>query len=94
MFNDSKYWEGVQDGRIVQIRDSSHLAPQQANEPPGTLSETYHYYPLDEKGNMGEKVAVVHQYTRPDNVIGASGRPDPKMVRYQGKTYRHDRSLD
>jgi hypothetical protein len=27
-----------------------------------------------------KKVAVAHQYLRPDGTLGASGRPDPKAI--------------
>jgi len=33
---------------------------------------------------MGHLIALCHQYTMPDGSIGASGKPDPKMLEYQG----------
>jgi hypothetical protein len=36
---------------------------------------------------LGEKVAGVHQYLRPDGTIGLSGRPDPKEVYIDGVLY-------
>jgi len=47
-------------------------------EPPGTRSQSVPYY------LMGVKIAVCHQYLRPDGSLGASGLPDPKLVEYQG----------
>jgi hypothetical protein len=44
--------------------------------PAGSRSQVLHYYTLDLK----IKLAVVHQYLRPDGSLGASGRPDPKLV--------------
>jgi hypothetical protein len=35
-----------------------------------------------------DRVAIVHQYLRPDNSIGASGRPDPKCIFLQDKTLK------
>lgn len=36
----------------------------------------------------GKKVAFVHLYRTPDGDIGASGKPDPKMVKHNGRIYR------
>jgi len=47
-------------------------------EPPGTRSQSVPYY------LMGVKIAVCHQFLRPDSSLGASGLPDPKLVEYQG----------
>jgi len=33
---------------------------------------------------MGYQIAVCHQYVLPDGTFGASGKPDPKMIEYQG----------
>lgn len=52
-----------------------------ASEPPGTRSQIVAYY----DGN--ERVALVHQYLRPDEMIGASGLPDPKELREEGVIY-------
>jgi len=30
--------------------------------------------------SQGNPVAMVHQYLRPDGIIGGSGKPDPKWV--------------
>jgi hypothetical protein len=32
----------------------------------------------------------VHQYLRPDGTLGLSGRPDPKLVLYEGVVYYCD----
>jgi hypothetical protein len=51
--------------------------PGPSHQPLGTRSQTVPYYP-------GKGMAVCHQYLRPDGTFGASGKPDPKMLRYQG----------
>jgi hypothetical protein len=45
------------------------------------LSQTVEYYDGD------NRVALVHQYLRPDGTIGASGRPDPKALLEDGILY-------
>ena len=46
-----------------------------AKEPFCTESQTLVY-----RDNDGRAFARVHCYRRPDNSIGASGRPDPKSI--------------
>jgi hypothetical protein len=53
--------------------------PGPSREPPGTRSQSVPYF------LMGVKIAVCHQYVRPDGSLGASGLPDPKLVEYQGQ---------
>jgi len=47
----------------------------------GTRSQTVPYF------LMGLLIAVCHQYTRPDGSLGASGKPDPKMLEYRGSQF-------
>jgi hypothetical protein len=35
----------------------------------------------------GTRVALVHQYLRPDGFVGASGRPDPNALLKDGVLY-------
>ena len=46
------------------------------------------------EGTDGPRVALVHQYLRPDGTVGASGRPDPKAVLERGTLYVASRLLD
>src|SRR5437879_1781986 len=50
--------------------------PGPAFEPKGTRSQSMPY------SLMGLKIAVCHQYKRPDGSFGASGKPDPKIIEY------------
>jgi len=52
--------------------------PGPSFEPPGTRSQSVPY------SLMGVKIALCHQYLRPDGTFGASGLPDPKLIEYQG----------
>jgi hypothetical protein len=89
-FNDADYWKKVQAGELRAVYQDGNPAPPAANQPPGTMSEMYAYYTLDAKGRLQDKVALVHQYTLPNGQIGGRGRPDPKMVVYQGVAYKYD----
>jgi len=44
-----------------------------------------------EKGKFGRKVALAHRYLLPDGTVGASGKPDPKSMKHEGKFYVLDR---
>ncbi len=56
--------------------------PSSPAEPPGTRSQMVAY--LDA---AGQRIALVHQYLRPDGTIGGSGRPDPKELFDDGILY-------
>jgi hypothetical protein len=36
---------------------------------------------------MGHRIAICHQYTLPDGSLGASGKPDPKMIEYRERRF-------
>lgn len=83
LFNQARYWDKAQSGHFsVTVEKSKHPAPAAANQPFCTSSQILYYW--DESD---QRVAVVHQYLRPDGTIGASGRPDPKYLLYEGVIY-------
>lgn len=55
-------------------------APASLGEPVGTVSEMVAYLQAD-----GRRIALVHQYRRPDGTLAASGRPDPKWLLVEGE---------
>ena len=65
----------------VKIADG-HPSPQQSGEPFCTRSQRLALY--DEHGHQ---FAQVHQYLRTDGMIGASGKPDPKLILHEGTLY-------
>ena len=74
-FNAGKFFEKSVTGEITTtLTYDSHAEPPLATEPGCTRSQICEYW-LD-----GTIVALVHQYLRPDGSIGASGRPDPKVL--------------
>ena len=83
LFNDSGFWEQYKNGQLLSIlRKSKHPSSPLANEPICTQSQYITYI-----NKLGEKIAGVHQYLRPDGTIGLSGRPDPKEVYIDGVLY-------
>jgi hypothetical protein len=81
MFNDGQYWERLQAGQLVGVVGASRH-PGPSFEPFCTFSQIVRYYTPTQ-----ERVAVVHQYLRPDGTIGGSGRPDPKAISTGGILY-------
>lgn len=64
-------------------RQTERLAPAHLGEPPGTVSHVLVYLDAD-----GRAQAIAHEYLRPDGSIGASGRRDPKWLRFRGAIWR------
>lgn len=83
IFNDNKYFEMVKSGVwTANLAESTPIARPFKDHPVGTLSQIVHY--LDE---LGRVVAIVHQFRKPNGKIGGSGKPDPKMLEFDGDTY-------
>lgn len=83
-FNANNYADRIKAGELVEhILDDRHPSLTVAHEPFCTHSQMISYRDQD-----GNEVARVHQYLRPDNTFGASGRPDPKRVLEDGILYR------
>ena|SRR5215217_8622321 len=83
-FNQRRLWERVQSGQLREdVLKDRHPSLPRANEPFCTRSQLVRY-----KDANGRTVALVHQYLRQDGTLGASGRPDPKMLR-DGRTILH-----
>jgi hypothetical protein len=73
-FNSCQFYERLQNNELTATTfKSKHRSP--ATEPKCTLSQVLIYW--DSQGNP---VAMVHQYLRPDGIIGGGGKPDPKWV--------------
>lgn len=87
MFNDGRYYERFLAGELLAVvGDDRHPSAPAANEPSCTRSQIVHYYDVQQR----KKVAVVHQYLRPDGSLGASGRPDPKRIKEGDTLYSLD----
>ena len=81
MFNESQYPDMIACGQLVPeyLRDYQLKAPEKRKypEPYGTRSQTIRYY-----DSNGQWVVEIHQYLRPDKTLGASGKQDPKRLRF------------
>ena len=81
IFNELRLAEAVAAGKLsIRLRKDKDPSPPAASEPLCTRSQAVAY--LDDQGS---RVAVVHQFLRQDGSLGASGRPDPKMVLHRGE---------
>ena len=81
-FNEGRYWERAQNGELLEKVEEEGSPSPRVPLPPGTLSQTIAYWDRE-----GRRIAVVHQYLRPDGSLGASGRPDPKCLLEGGTLY-------
>ena len=84
IYNASQYPSLITTGKLTkQYLSNSHLKePEKRGEPWCTHSQFVRY--CDEKGLW---VVEVHQYLRPDNSLGASGKPDPKRLRVKNTVF-------
>lgn len=84
MFNDGGVWERALAGELAQtVQKERHPSPPRAGEPHCTRSQIITYH-----DHNGVRVALVHQYLRPDGALGGSGKPDPKELLVEGVLYR------
>ena len=84
MFNDGRYHERAANGELlVSRRADRHPSPAPAREALCTRSQIVVYV----DPTTGERVALAHQYLRPDGTLGAGGRPDPKHIWRGGVIY-------
>lgn len=84
MFNEEGYWDKTKSGEFTTVTlEHRHPALTAANEPHCTYSQMISYRDANDN-----EMARVHQYLRPDNTIGASGKPDPKRIFVDGQLYR------
>ncbi|WP_419945015.1 hypothetical protein [Candidatus Poriferisodalis sp.] len=72
----------VRHGELDELVLMSAAAAATSGQPPGTVSELVGYY------EAGQRVAVAHRFMTPDGEVAASGKPDPKEVRWQGELLR------
>ena len=76
IFNKGQYYERMLNGELTaKVRSDRIPKRQKKGHPPGTRSQYVVYYDVN-----NNPVAGVHQYLLPDGTLGASGRPDPKVI--------------
>ena len=74
-FNSLDYVGAVARGELIAVVKTDRVLQTETAFPLGTRAQIVYYM----RGQT--RMAVVHQYILPDGSLGASGRPDPKMVR-------------
>ncbi len=83
LFNDGNYWQRAIAGEFRQLTlRNGHPSAPSAPEPVCTRSMIVAYF-----DRANERVAVIHQYVRPDGTLGGSGRPGPKRLFVEGTIY-------
>jgi hypothetical protein len=73
-------------GELLAVEESRGTPSPGAHQPSGTASLTFTYWEATKEEGL-RKVALVHQYQLPDGSIGASGKPDPKIVWHDGRMF-------
>lgn len=88
LFNSRDYTKLAATGQLrINIKRENHLlTPEAKNLPHCTLGQFIEYLDAD-----GRWHAQAYQYLKPDGSLGASGKPDPKRIRSEGKILVLDR---
>jgi hypothetical protein len=77
IFNACQYEEKLRTGEIFEdLLANPHATPRRSGQPHCTHSQLIAY----RERSTNKKLALVHQYLRPDGRIGGSGKPDPKWL--------------
>lgn len=84
MFNEGDYAGRLLRGELTVTLKEDNPAPPRAFLPAGTRSQIVIYKDVHTR----KVVAIVHQYMRPDNTLGTSGKQDPKMINVDNVSYR------
>lgn len=79
LYNESSYPSMIKKGLLSRkLSRNSHLSKPKTGEkqlPYCTHSQILRYYDKN-----GELCLVLHQYLKPNGMIGGSGKPDPKRL--------------
>jgi hypothetical protein len=88
IFNEQGFFERAQSGEFrVEVKKDDHLSKKgcaHSGEPFCTRTQILWYL----SKVSGGPVACVHPYLRRDGSLGASGKPDPKYLRFQGRVLK------
>jgi len=79
----------IEAGELQELVLSERPAHPKYGQESGAQSQIVAYYEAGKgsKGVIGPKVAVIHRYLLSDGSLGASGRPDPKSLKLDGRFY-------
>jgi hypothetical protein len=83
LYNAGPFKELIEAGSLIaRVNRNGHPSPEKSGQPACTRSQIVRLY-----DTSGMRIAVLHQYLRPDGTIGASGQPEPKAVLLDGTLY-------
>ncbi len=84
LFNASEYPLMINNGELekVILKTKTLQNPGLRHLPNGTKSEIILY-----RDRARDLFVIIHQYLKPDGTLGASGKPDPKRIKIEGKMY-------
>lgn len=71
---------------VLEVIVSDRPPNPDFGQPQGARSQMVAYHEVA-KGKIGPKIAEAHRYLLADGTLGASGVPDPKSVKHEGKLY-------
>jgi hypothetical protein len=84
VFRESGYESLIASKRFeAELEVDNHPSPERSKQPLCTRSQIVAY-----RDSSGAILVRVHMYLRRDGTIGASGKPDPKYLLYQGVIYK------
>ena len=83
LFNDGRYYERAQAREFRTVIVSENRRQGGDRRIRNSKSQIVEYW-----DKFGTLIARVHQYRMADGSLGASGRPDPKLLRHEGVLYR------
>jgi len=82
-FRLGRYEDRVRSGELkALVLSEGHPSPVGSGQPFCTRSQILGYEDVTRR-----RVALVHQYLRPDGTLGGSGHPDPKRIFEDGAIY-------
>lgn len=83
LFNQERFYARMLNGEFrEEILEDGHPSPQASGQPCCTRS-------IQRSGGRTQ-VVIAHQYRLRDGTLGASGRPDPKGVLFDGVWWLSD----
>jgi hypothetical protein len=86
LFNEGDYVGKVDTGEYIETIVHEAPAHPKYKQPPGTQTQTVEY----REANTGQWRGRAHRFVMPSGKVGASGKPDPKLIRQGGVTYAID----
>lgn len=81
-FNKWRIFDRLESGELTEDVESNEPAHPRYRQVPGTKSQMVGIY-----DRRGFRVALIHQFLKPDGTLGGSGQKDPKAIFENGTKY-------